>query len=90
MQNKADVSGSVIEVPDLFEATPLGAALMAGIGIGVFRNEKEAIEAVRSDVTIYEPDPEAHKVYADLYENVYSRLQGDLKEINAAISKRFR
>ena len=90
MQNKADITGSVIEVPDLFEATPLGAALIAGVGVGVFRDEQEAVDAVRRDVTVYEPDPESHRIYADLYENVYRRLQNDLKKVNAELSKRFR
>ena len=90
MQNKADVTGSIIEVPDLFEATPMGAALMAGVGIGVFSNEQEAFKAVRSDITVYEPDLENHKLYTDLYENVYRKLQNDLKDVNAALSKRFR
>jgi xylulokinase len=34
MQNKADVVGRPIEVPAIEEATPLGAAMLAGIGIG--------------------------------------------------------
>jgi glycerol kinase len=36
MQNKADVVGRPIEVPDVEEATPLGVAILAGIGVGLY------------------------------------------------------
>ena len=39
MQNKADVLGTPVEVPDLDEAVPLGAAVLAGIGVGLYRDE---------------------------------------------------
>lgn len=90
MQNKADVTGCTLEVPNLFEATPMGAALVAGLGIGVYQNERQAVEAVRSDVQIYEPNRETHKKYNDLYENIYAGLQSALKDVNAELSKRFR
>ncbi len=38
MQNKADITGLPIEVPDVEEATPLGAAILAGIGVGLYRH----------------------------------------------------
>ncbi len=40
MQNKADVSGCVIETPEIEEATALGAAMLAGIGVGIYKNLK--------------------------------------------------
>ena len=45
MQNKADVVGRPIEVPDVEEATPLGAAILAGIGMGLFEDEEDAYDA---------------------------------------------
>ncbi len=42
MQSKADVTGVVVEVPDVDEAVPLGAAILAGIGTCVYRDEQEA------------------------------------------------
>ena len=46
MQNKADVVGRPIEVPELDEAVPLGAAILAGIGVGLYRDEQDAFERV--------------------------------------------
>lgn len=46
MQNKADVTGRSIEAPEIEEATPLGAAILAGIGVGLYRDEQDALEHV--------------------------------------------
>ncbi|HOG45232.1 MAG TPA: FGGY family carbohydrate kinase, partial [Anaerolineae bacterium] len=71
MQNKADMVGGLcggcIEVPQVEEATPLGAAMLAGIGAGLYRDEQDAFEHVRKPATIYEPDPVAARTYAELF-----------------------
>jgi xylulokinase len=88
-QNKADITGKLIEIPDVDEATPLGAAIVAGIGTGVYKNEKEAFDQTyRIDHTC-EPDPKNKKLYDD-YFTVYKRLYPDLKNINNNIFDRFR
>ena len=43
MQNKADMLGRPIEVPDVEEATPLGAAILAGIGVGLYHDVHDAL-----------------------------------------------
>ena len=61
MQNKADVLGRPIEVPEVEDATPLGAAILAGIGVGIYKDEKDAYEHVRRDGATYTPDPARHR-----------------------------
>ena len=56
MQNKADVCNKVIEVSELYETTPLGAAMLAGIGVGIFKDEREAITSMTRTGIVYEPD----------------------------------
>ncbi len=56
MQGKADVTGIVVEVPDVEEAVPLGAAILAGIGAGVYRDEQDAFRQVYRTGTTYLPD----------------------------------
>ena len=90
MQNKANVTGRCLEVPELYEATPLGAAMMAGVGAGIYKDEMEAVNAVRKQVSVYEPDEEEHKLYEDYYRNIYSKLQSTLADVNHELSKRFR
>jgi xylulokinase len=89
MQNKADVTGLTIEVPEVEEATPLGAAILAGIGIGLYRNEEEAFERVCKPGRTYEPDTQLVPRYAEWYQ-IYQQLYPVLKQVNHQIyEKRF-
>ncbi|MCX7668586.1 MAG: FGGY-family carbohydrate kinase, partial [Anaerolineae bacterium] len=74
MQNKADVLGRPVEVPEIDEATPLGAAILAGIGLGIYRDEEDACQRVYRPGRTFTPnDPLAKRysewfaVYRDLY-----------------------
>jgi xylulokinase len=79
MQNKADVVGKPIEVPQVEEATPLGAAILAGIAAGVFKDEQDAYEKVCHPGRVYRPDPAMTRVYAqgfEVYRQLYPALSG--------------
>jgi sugar (pentulose or hexulose) kinase len=88
MQNKADMVGRPIEVPEVEEATPLGAAMLAGIGVGVYRDEQDAFEQVRKLGAVYEPDPALTARYADLFE-VYKQIYPAMAPISHALYDRF-
>ncbi|MCL1894945.1 MAG: FGGY-family carbohydrate kinase [Clostridiales bacterium] len=88
-QMKADILGVPIEVPSLYEATALGAAMLAGLGIGVYESEDDAVSSVAGEAAVYEPDLSAHAQYTDLYEGVYLKLQDSLKDVNREIFNRF-
>jgi xylulokinase len=65
-QIKADVLGLPISVPAVREAAALGAALLAGVGVGAFADAESAVaQAVHPGVTVV-PDPARHAVYRDL------------------------
>lgn len=89
MQNKADIIGKTIEIPAIKEETPLGAALISGIGIGIYKNEEEAYKATYKVGKVYEPDLNNNSLYNDYYK-IYKRLYPDLKEINNEIYEKFR
>jgi xylulokinase len=89
MQNKADVTGKVIEVPALEEATTLGAALLAGIGLGLYQDERDAFQQTHSEGRIYEPDLNRQNEYADYY-RIFKKLYPSLKEVNHDIFDRFK
>jgi len=77
MQNKADVTGRPIEVPDIEEASPLGAAILAGIGLGIYRDEQDAFERVYRPGKVYQPDPLLAPRYAEwfaIYRDLYPAL----------------
>ena len=88
MQIKADVSGCRLEVLPMPEATLLGAALVAGVGCGVFADAAQAIDAARQVVVeIYLPDAGRHQGYIDLYERGYLHLQAPLRQLAREIEK---
>lgn len=89
MQNKADVSGCVIETPEIEEATALGAALLAGIGVGIYKDLKEATGRVYRTGRRYEPNSKLVPVYAELFE-IYKEIHPALKKVNSQIFDRFK
>ena len=88
MQNKADVAGRPIDVPDVDEATPLGAAILAGIGVGAYRDEQDALEHVYKPGVTYLPDPGRAEKYAQGF-GIYRQLYPALKDISHALYQRF-
>lgn len=85
-QLKADVCARVYCVPELEESVALGAALLAGIGAGVFASAEQAIASMRAERTIFVPRPEATEVYDRWYSQVYRRVYPALREVDAAIT----
>jgi len=89
MQNKADVLGRAIEVPDVEEATPLGAAILAGIGLGYYRDEEDARRRMHWPGKSYEPDPVLAVRYAEAFA-IYQGLYPALSPIHRRVSERTR
>ncbi len=67
MQNKADVVGRPVETSAVAEATPMGAAILAGIGVGIYQDELEAYARVYRPAKIFEPNAEVAATYAELF-----------------------
>ena len=89
MQNKADVAGRPIEVPDVEEATPLGAAILAGIGVGLYKDEQDAFDHVYKPGETFEPNPKLASQYADGF-RIYRQLYPALKPISHQLYDQFR
>ncbi len=84
MQNKADVVGVAIEVPEIEEAVVLGAALLAGIGVGIYNGEAEAHEHVFRPGRVYEPDAGRHAEYLQRF-TIFRDLYAALRPLHAAL-----
>jgi xylulokinase len=68
MQMKADVTGRTVRSVLNPEPTALGAAMLAGIGAGVFRDAQEAADrVVHLSTESHAPDPAVAEVYEDAY-----------------------
>ena len=89
MQNKADVVGRPIEVPEVEEATPLGAAILAGIGVGLYKDEQDAFDHVYKPGQTFEPNPELASKYADWFK-IYRELYPTLKSVSHHLYDQFR
>ena len=79
-QIKADVTGCRIEVPASDTATTLGAAILAGVGTGVYGSFEEAAGRTVRVKESYEPARETRAVYERGYET-YRKLYPALEEI---------
>ena len=88
MQNQSEVTGLPIEVPDVKEATPLGAAILAGIGVGLYRDEQHAYERVYRPGRSYHPDPKVSSRYAGWYQ-IYKQLYPSLRPVNHQLYDQF-
>ncbi len=87
MQNKADMAGRPIEASEVEEASPLGAAMIAGIGVGLYKDEEDAFASVRRPGTVYEPEPSRTALYTEWFET-YKSVYPALKQVSHAISGR--
>jgi xylulokinase len=88
MQTKADVLGRTIEVPDVEEATPLGAAIVAGIGLGLYRDEADACQRVYRPGRAYHPNSELAPRYAEWF-SLYKQLYPALAPVSHELFDRF-
>ena len=84
LQIKADIFGVPFVRPAITEAGVLGAALLAGLGTGVYRDAAEGVSRfVRRD-RVFEPDAGRHAVYrerAALYRELFAVLYPLLKRL---------
>jgi xylulokinase len=85
-QIKADVTGKEVEVPEVEEATAMGAALLAGIGVGVYRDQLEASQKTHRLRTRYAPNQTNKDAYNSLYA-VYRQLYDVLLSVNSKLSE---
>lgn len=64
----ADVLGLPVKVPVVREATALGAAVLAGVGVGIYKTTGEGARRVVRWAAEYLPNDENHRMYDELYQ----------------------
>lgn len=79
MQITADVFGLPVSRPHIYEASGLGAAIDAAVGLGMYPDFESAVSQMTRTGDTFEPDVKVHALYDELYHgvylNMYSRLQ---------------
>ena len=82
-QIKSDITGKTIIVPASDTATTLGAALLAGVGVGFYKDYEEAVSLTVKETRRHEPNPKNKAVYDKTFET-YIELYKSLAHIMTA------
>ncbi|MEZ0395399.1 MAG: FGGY-family carbohydrate kinase [Anaerolineales bacterium] len=81
MQLTADVFGLPASRPHVYEASGLGAAIDAAVGAGVHPDFPTAIGEMTRVRDTFEPTPQVHARYEDLYHGVYKQMYRRLRPL---------
>jgi sugar (pentulose or hexulose) kinase len=81
MQLTANVFGMQAARPHTYETSGLGAAIDAAVGLSLHRDVATAVAAMTRIGRVFDPDPEARRIYDDLYHRVYRRMYERLQPL---------
>ncbi|MBC5648541.1 xylulokinase [Christensenella tenuis] len=85
-QIKADIFNLPVLTVANSETTALGAAIMAGVGVGIWSSAEEAVQETVHTGREYLPDPLNRQLYDDLY-GVYKKLHDQLDAAYVEIAR---
>ena len=83
----ADVLGMPVRVPVVKEATALGAAILAGYGVGLYSSIEEGAKRTVKWDRCFMPDMENHKVYTEMYQTWRKVYAAQLALVNEGLTK---
>ena len=83
----ADILGRRFVRPAITEAGALGAAVIAGVGSGLFPSFESGVEAMVRLERTFEPDSHQHRLYADWFE-LYKQLWPTTAQYLRALASR--
>ena len=84
MRIKASLAGQPITVIELPDAVAMGAALLAGIGAGLYRDLADAQARMRRDECVIAPDPAEHAFYRRFVDEVHAPAYPQLRPVHEA------
>ena len=83
LQVKSDVLNLPVELPKCNEASSLGAAILAGVGAGIYKDIDEAVKVTAPVKKTFRPQGRnvsayrgIYRNYLDLYQKLYGRKKG--------------
>ena len=80
-QITANMFGLPVIRTQSYEVTGIGCALSAFVSLGAFHTYEEAVESMVHEKDRFEPDPEVHKIYQQLYEDIFKNIYGRLSPL---------
>ena len=81
MQIKSDITGYQMAVPNSNNATTLGAVILAGVAVGIYKDFKDAVSKTVKFSAEYEP------VKNSLYDNNYTKYINIYKQLKEVMSE---
>lgn len=81
MQLTADIFGLPASKPHTYEASGLGAAIDAAVGLGLHANFETAIAEMTHISETYEPNTINHKIYDEIFKEIYLKMYKQLKPL---------
>jgi xylulokinase len=87
IQNKADVLGRELELVTTPDVTPRGAAMIAGVGVGIFADFRAAAQRFARPGTRVSPDPGLTGLYDALYKEVYLPILDRLAPFHSRLTR---
>jgi len=81
MQITADIFGLPASRPHVYEASGLGAAIDAVVGLGLHPDFATAVRAMTRVARTFEPVPSSRELYDQLYRRVYRQLYRRLQPL---------
>ncbi|MEJ5312809.1 MAG: FGGY-family carbohydrate kinase [Anaerolinea sp.] len=81
MQLTADIFGLPATRPHVYEASGLGAAMDAAVGLKLHGDFETAVREMSHPGVLFEPNPVHHRVYDELYQRVYRKMYERLKPL---------
>jgi sugar (pentulose or hexulose) kinase len=77
----ADICGIPVHIPHTFEATCLGAAMLAAYAVGLYKSVTDATKNMSMIQETYSPNMENGNFYTKVYEKVYKSLFPKIREL---------
>jgi sugar (pentulose or hexulose) kinase len=87
MQLTADVFGMTASRPLLYEASGLGAAMDAAVGVNIHADFKTAAVEMAHMGERFEPDPKTYQIYDELYHQVYLKMYNRLRPLYLSLRR---
>jgi len=80
LQLKADITGKRVVVPVITEASSAGAAMLAGLGAGLYKSLDDALRRFYREARVYKPRMDVKRSY-DRFYGVYVKLYPRVKDV---------
>jgi len=87
VQITADIFGLPVARPHVYEASGLGAAIDAAVGVGLHPDFDSAVREMTRTGEEFEPDPENQRIYDQLYNEVYVKMYKRLQPLYEKIRR---